>query len=63
MRNRSTTSFASYRLFELLKYLANNPATIQEILEFLTEIDPEHRKYSTITVYKYLHSLQALGIP
>ena len=63
MRNRSTTSFASYRSFELLKYLANNPATIQEILEFLTEIDPEHRKYSTITVYKYLHSLQALGIP
>ena len=60
---RSTTSFASYRLFELLKFLSNNSATIPEIIEYLSSIDPTHRKYTSITVYKYFNTLRTMGLP
>lgn len=59
---KSTTTFASYRLFELLKYMSDNAVTMEEIRDFLQQIDPEHRKYAQITVYKYFNSFKALGI-
>lgn len=60
---RSTTTFASYRLFELLKFLSKNSATIPEIIEHLSSVDPAHRKYTSITIYKYFNTLRAMGLP
>lgn len=60
---RTTTTFASYRLFELLKFLSKTPATIPEIIEHLSSVDPAHRKYTSITIYKYFNTLRAMGLP
>lgn len=62
MNNRkSTDTFASYRLFMLLKFLATKQATVKELVNYLESIDPDNKRYSIITVYKYLNSIKALG--
>jgi len=61
MKNRkSTTTFASYRLFMLLKILFENKATVKDIVVYLEKIDPTNKTYSDITVYKYLNSLRSM---
>ena len=62
MNNRkSTNTFASYRLFMLLKFLSDNKASVKDIVNYLESIDPDKRRYSVITVYKYLNSVKAMG--
>lgn len=58
---KSTNKFASYRLFMLLSFLSDNKASVKDIVNYLESIDPENRRYSVITVYKYLNSIKALG--
>ena len=62
MKNRkSTTTFASYRLFKLVKFLSESKASVMDIVKYLESIDPDSKTYSPLTVYKYLNTIKALN--
>lgn len=61
MINTSTVStFTSSRIFELIKFLLEKRASIQEIKKFLETKHAE--EYSTTTIYKYLRTMKYSGI-
>lgn len=62
MKNRkSTNTFASYRLFKLIKFLSENKASVSDILKYLESIDPGSKTYSPLTIYKYLNTIRTLN--
>lgn len=55
------TSVSAYRMFEVLKFLMQKPASIQEIKEYLEKLD-NGKIYSKNVIYKYLTTLKFAGM-
>lgn len=57
------TSYAAYRVFETLKFLINQPATVEDIINHLESLEMcGDKNYSKAVVYKYLTTLKFAGI-
>ena len=55
------TSASAYRMFEVLKFLMQKPASVQEIKKHLEKLDNE-KIYSKNVIYKYLTTLKFAGM-
>lgn len=55
------TSVSAYRMFEVLKFLMQKPASVQEIKEHLEKLD-NGKIYSKNVIYKYLTTLKFAGM-
>ena len=55
------TSVSAYRMFEVLKFLMQKPASVQEIKEYLEKLD-NGKIYSKNVIYKYLTTLKFAGM-
>ena len=61
--SNDNTTYAAYRVFETLKFLINQPATVEDIINHLESLEPNGNKnYSKAVVYKYLTTLKFAGI-
>ncbi len=57
------TSYAAYRVFETLKFLINQPASVEDIIRHLESLEMcGEKNYSKAVVYKYLTTLKFAGI-
>ena len=61
--NNENTTIAAYRVFETLKFLIKQPASVSEILKHLESLNLNEGKiYSKGVIYKYIATLKFAGI-
>ena len=61
--SNDNSTYAAYRVFETLKFLIKQPASVTEIAKHLETLDINNEKiYSKSVVYKYLSTLKFAGI-
>ena len=60
---QDNATLAAYRVFETLKFLVKNPASVDDIVKYLEGLEPVNPKgYSKAVVYKYITTLKFAGI-
>ena len=56
------TSVAAYRVFETLKFLIKQPASVTDIIKHLSSLENSEKSFSKAVIYKYLTTLKFAGI-
>ncbi len=60
--NNENTSIAAYRVFETLKFLIQQPASVTDIIKHLSSLEPDGKSFSKAVIYKYITTLKFAGI-
>ncbi len=60
--NSDNTSLAAYRVFETLKFLIKQPASVTDIMKYLSNLENNQKAFSKAVIYKYLATLKFAGI-
>ena len=60
--NNDNTSVAAYRVFETLKFLIKQPASVTDIIKHLSSLENGEKAFSKAVIYKYLTTLKFAGI-
>lgn len=56
------TSISAYRVFETLKFLLKEPASVNDIIKHLASLEAEEKTFSKAVIYKYIATLKFFGI-
>ena len=56
------TSISAYRVFETLKFLLKEPASVNDIIKHLASLESEEKTFSKAVIYKYIATLKFVGI-
>lgn len=56
------TSISAYRVFETLKFLLKEPASVNDIIKHLSELENNEKTFSKAVIYKYIATLKFVGI-
>lgn len=61
--NKDNTTIAAYRVFETLKFLIKQPASVTDIIKHLEKLNINNGKpYSKGVIYKYIATLKFAGV-